>query len=1101
MTNQTMDLLPPSRRSPIEARPPLAVFMASVRARAALALALAALLFARNSRGQTANAAPLAASVITAPPTGEFPFVRVGSDGLGEVSAWQMAQDSVGYIWIAADTGVYRFDGRHATRQSLAEGLPAPYVTQIAIGRGDTVWCVTSRGLARLRDGAWAAMWQRSPGVGAESVRRIATDPAGRFWATTPRGVVRERDDGDLELDPSWRADDPDALFIDADGAMMVGTRGVLQVREADGSLRMLGGAAGDGVPSERIYSAGRDGLGRVWISSTSGIFLLERGASRFRPWASFQGSETFIHLDRARRPWFASESGLYYADDASVRHRVEGLPTDLVGGIYEDREGSLWAAGLGIFRLAGHGLWRVHFERDGLPENTIWSVQRALGELWVGTQRGLAHAVSSGPPGAGGSAGGGGYGSRWLAVDAVPKEPIRSIVPSGTGALWLSGPPGHVFRYDPRAGTTDTFDASHGIPDARTVSMAVDRDGAAWVGTVEGGLVKSVGAGKALRFVPVALEGDTRPATVREMLTDRRGRFWIASDRGLFVQDGGARRRYTAADGLKADAVTYMVERRSGEMCVAYAMVSGVTCFRADEDALGAIAHFDANGALVSDVVFILGEDARSRLWIGTNTGVHVLDGAHVLHFDALDGMPSYDCDARAFWPEENGDVWVGTSRGLGQFLGQRYDGPPQAPNVALTALREGESGAMGPLATGDRIPYARRAVEFQFSALSFLHEHAMEYETRMLGAGGTWKRATSDHTRYDALSPDRYELQVRARHPAGEWGPLAVARFAIAPPWWQTWWFRASAVGAAAFALFALSRWRSAALKRKNRDLEALVASRTQELAAAHADVARSEKLSALGRMLAQLSHELNNPMNVVANNVTPLKEYVAEMTAMLVAFREARGGLPDGGRALGERWDASELDFVLSDAPAALQVIDVAAQRVRKVQSDLAMFLRGESAQKEVGDLNEDLRTTVQMVSRALPVGVSIEATYGALPPVAYESGRMNQVFLNLLQNAVDALRGRGGTISLRTYDDIGAVCVEVADDGPGIPASVREHVFEPFFTTKALGKGTGLGLSICRQIVVDQHGGAMELVDRAGKGGEGAVFVVTLPAVRG
>ena len=120
---------------------------------------------------------------------------------------------------------------------------------------------------------------------------------------------------------------------------------------------------------------------------------------------------------------------------------------------------------------------------------------------------------------------------------------------------------------------------------------------------------------------------------------------------------------------------------------------------------------------------------------------------------------------------------------------------------------------------------------------ALSFLHEHAMEYETRMLGSGASWARATSDHTRYDALSPDPYELQVRARHPAGEWGPPSVVRFVIVAPWWQTWWARALGVAGVAAAFYAWSRWRSASLKRKNRDLEALVARRTQELAAAQA------------------------------------------------------------------------------------------------------------------------------------------------------------------------------------------------------------------------------------------------------------------------
>jgi signal transduction histidine kinase len=265
-----------------------------------------------------------------------------------------------------------------------------------------------------------------------------------------------------------------------------------------------------------------------------------------------------------------------------------------------------------------------------------------------------------------------------------------------------------------------------------------------------------------------------------------------------------------------------------------------------------------------------------------------------------------------------------------------------------------------------------------------------------------------------------------------------------------------------------------------------------RTRELAAAQSEVARAEKLSALGRMLAQLSHELNNPMNVVANNVGPLKEYIAELTAMLAAFRAKSPALPDGGAELESAWKAKEIDFIVKDSSEALSVIERAAQRVCAIQSDLAAFLRGDGVQKTEGDLNADVRETVRMVRHGLPAGVTIEEAYGDLPRVVYDAGRMNQVFLNLLQNAVFAVAG-AGTIRVKTWADREIAHVAISDDGPGIPEDVRERIFEPFFTTKPVGKGTGLGLSICRQIVVEQHGGSIRLTDSA----PGATFDVALP----
>lgn len=1011
-------------------------------------------------------------------PEGQLPFVRVGTDlGLGEVGAWRMAEDSVGNVWLATETGVYRYDGRHALHFGAAEGLPAPYVTQIVVGHDDLVWCVTSRGLARYAHGRWDAMWEVQPGVGFEAVRRIAVDPRGLLWVTTPHGVVRERDAaGEMEIDADWPNDDADALFLEPSGAVFVGTRGALHRRDASGARSVLS----KGLPHERIDSVAQDGLGRIWAAAPSGVFLLRAGAERFELRAGLAATDASIALDHAGHVWFASDRGLFHADDEGAVHKIAGLANDNVGGVYADREGSIWVLGFGVFRMAGRGLWGTHFEQQGLPSNAIWSMRRTPNDLWVGTAQGLARATAS----------------AWIPTARIPKEPIRSIVPEPSGALWLSGPAGHVFHYDPKTDALDTFDGSRGIPDSRTLVLAFDAENAVWVGTADGGLVRSVDA-SAPHFETVPLEGADGSGSVRDLLLDREKRFWIASDRGLFMIAHGTRRRFTTADGLRDLSIGYLLQRRSGELCVSYWLSGDVACFRLEGDRLTPTSHLDAKTGLSGEVVYILGEDAQAHLWIGTNAGVDVWDGEHVTHFGTSDGLPSSDCDARAFLADDDGDVWIGTSRGLGRFLGAHYPGPPPPPRVTLTALRESPEGGKRPLHDGDSLPYAARAVELEFVARSYLHEAAMEYETRMIGAGvgvgDAWRKTTSDHARYDALSPATYEFQARSRHPGGTWGEAASARFVIAPPWWQTALFRVGA-GFALAGAFAAALWlRSSSLNRRNRVLESLVASRTRELATAHEEVARAEKLSALGRMLAHLSHELNNPMNVVANNVQPLKEYLEAMTSMLSAYRATCTNLPDGGAALASQWEASELDFVVGDASEALAMIERASQRVSAIQSDLATFLRGDATNKSKGDLNADLRETVRMVTRTPHATITVEASYGNLPEFAYAAGRMNQVFLNLLQNAVDAV-GERGSIGVRTWAEAGAVYVEIGDDGPGIPPDVRDRMFEPFFTTKAVGKGTGLGLSICRQIVVEQHGGTLTL---DGSRTRGAAFVIMLP----
>ena len=255
-------------------------------------------------------------------------------------------------------------------------------------------------------------------------------------------------------------------------------------------------------------------------------------------------------------------------------------------------------------------------------------------------------------------------------------------------------------------------------------------------------------------------------------------------------------------------------------------------------------------------------------------------------------------------------------------------------------------------------------------------------------------------------------------------------------------------------------------------------------------------TEKLAALGRMLSQVAHELNNPMCAVLGNIEPLTEYVDSMTKMLGAYDAAPGLAGDAGADLRVRRTELDIDYAVSDIRECISCVREGVDRVRALQSDLRSFLRGGSgnAGNKVCDLNEDLRTTVDMLRRGLPPDVALRADYGALPALAVNAGQLKQVLLNLLQNAIDAV-GNSGTIEVATACTNDVVTIKVSDSGPGIQPGLRTKIFEPFFTTKDVGKGSGLGLAICRQIL-QAHGGGIRLEDQP----KGAQFVIELPAKR-
>jgi len=257
-------------------------------------------------------------------------------------------------------------------------------------------------------------------------------------------------------------------------------------------------------------------------------------------------------------------------------------------------------------------------------------------------------------------------------------------------------------------------------------------------------------------------------------------------------------------------------------------------------------------------------------------------------------------------------------------------------------------------------------------------------------------------------------------------------------------------------------------------NETLEARVDERTRELRDTQAQLMQSEKMRSLGQLVAGVAHELNNPIGFVHANLQLLDGFIAR----LVQAQLERGDV-DKPR------DAIQKLLLRSRE---------GTERVKKIVQDLRTFSRMDQAELADADLNQELRRTLGLMEPRFKDGIRIATDLGELPSVRCYPAQLNQVFMNLVMNACDALP-TGGTVSVRTRTTPGGVELDFADDGPGIPPHVRERIFEPFFTTKPVGQGTGLGLSISHGIV-ERHGGRLT-VDCPPEGG--TVFRVELPLV--
>ncbi len=257
--------------------------------------------------------------------------------------------------------------------------------------------------------------------------------------------------------------------------------------------------------------------------------------------------------------------------------------------------------------------------------------------------------------------------------------------------------------------------------------------------------------------------------------------------------------------------------------------------------------------------------------------------------------------------------------------------------------------------------------------------------------------------------------------------------------------------------------------------------------------ARVAQSEKLASLGMLSAGVAHEINNPLAYIANNLAVLDRDSRFLLDLLALYEQGRPELQAARPELLGRVDhlADEFDlaYVKENLGRLLDSTRQGVKRVADIVQNLRGFARLDRARDDQADVHEAIREALEMIrGRLVRRGIAVEERFGEVPPVAGSPAQLNQVFLNLMVNALQAIEEThraDGRIAITTGAVDGEVTVEVADNGCGIPDDVLPHIFDPFFTTKGVGDGTGLGLSITHGMVHD-HGGRLEVDSILGQG---------------
>lgn len=310
-----------------------------------------------------------------------------------------------------------------------------------------------------------------------------------------------------------------------------------------------------------------------------------------------------------------------------------------------------------------------------------------------------------------------------------------------------------------------------------------------------------------------------------------------------------------------------------------------------------------------------------------------------------------------------------------------------------------------------------------------------------------------------------------------------------------------------------------------------EALLREQTQqlvqtlnELKQTQTQLIHTEKMSSLGQLVAGVAHEINNPVSFIYGNLDHVGAYTQDLLQLIKLYQQR---LPLKDATLQQYQDTIDLDFLLEDLPKTLSSMKLGTERIRQIVLSLRNFSRFDQAEIKAVDIHEGIDSTLLILQHRLKAQshqpeIRVSKIYGQLPLIECYPGQLNQVLMNILSNAIDALEtclesdtdSYSATPSPATthaetsvattwqpeiwiYTEVidqQQIKIRIVDNGTGIPESARSRLFDPFFTTKSVGKGTGLGLSISYQIIVEKHGGKLECQSELGQGTE---FSITIP----
>ena len=806
-------------------------------------------------------------------------------NGLPQNTVQAIVQTQDGYLWIGTQEGLARFDGLNFTVFDK-ENTPAFKSNDIRFlveDRQGRLWISTSYGLVCRHNGEFKS-FTVNEGLPDNSIGPVVEDTSGKIWIGTAGGLTRF-ENGNFKTftaEQGLSRNVIQTLCARADGSVLVGTSSGMQSLRDD---HFTSFTLPDYVSLANITAIAETEDRGLWFGTLDGLVRVVGSGSA--PLTLSNNRVSALRVDRADTLWVATPSGVVRVVNAATETltAADGLSSNLVLSIYEDREGSIWigteAGGLNLLKSKK---FNTYSTKDGLPNDLVKAIyQDVQGGIWIGSNGGGLTLFKNGAF------------TTWTTRDGLSSDVVLSLAGDANGTIWIGTPDG-LNRF--KDGKFQTFTFAEGLSNDLVRSVLVDRNGTLWVGTRDG-----LNSFRDNEFTTYTTHDGLANNFIGAIFEDSKRNLWVGTLGGLNKIRDGKFQTFTTKDGLSSNTVISLYEDDSGDLWIG---TNG-----------GGLNKFH-DGKFVSftntpDIIYRILEDQQRNLWCSSNKGIFRVNKTQLdnpVFYGPADGTLTRECSGGghpAGWKTSDGRIWFATIKGLAVIDPENIPLNTSPPPIAIEQLFVDNQSI--PLTQKVTLSPGIARLDFYYTALSFIAPENVRFKYRLEGFDDNWidgggRRVAS----YTNLRPGNYKFRVIAANNDGVWNESGAALdFYLQPRFYQTYWFYLLCV-----VLLALTAWQLYRLRVRRMALQfrAVLAERNRIAREIHDNLAQdilgiSVQLELVARLMPAAAEtakgHLDRARMLVRNSMTEARRYVWDLRSQELQKKDLPAALRDTTKRL--------------------------------------------------------------------------------------------------------------------------------------------------------------------------------------------------------